>query len=406
LLCGYAYGSLSISIKNHWRTIAIIGQLACLFHLEDAVVKNARPKAFTLVELLVVIAIIGILIALLLPAVQAARESARRMSCSNHYKQTSLALINHHDVHGAFPSLVPTCDTKAARWNMSGTGGVVQCQGPNWALSILPQMEQGLIWEAIMTCMDRYPHVADDCEHNVPASFDVGKFVPQNFLCPSGPEMGPEHYMNAVSLDELAKGHTAACVGSETFMSFTNVDPYTGQDVKTAGVFGVVQLKKFSDDAYKSISALDRLGRWKAGLGIGTRIAQIPDGTSNMMMVSEVLSVKDALDGRGAWVWPGMGGSAYSAKFGPNSHQTDVIPACGSIMWIEPSNKAGNDPLGCVNNIRDGLVWASARSGHPGGVVVAMADGSTHFIADGIDLTIWKAMATRAGEEPISGFGN
>jgi hypothetical protein len=350
-----------------------------------------------------VIAIIGILIALLLPAVQAARESARRMSCTNHYKQTSLALLNHHDVHGAFPSLVPTCDTKARRWNMGGTGGGVECQGPNWALSLLPQMEQGEIWEAIMTCMDAYPHVADDCEHNVQTSFNVGKFVPQTFLCPSAVELGPDYYMANVRLDELAKGHTAACVGSETFMSFTNIDPYTQQEVKTAGVFGVVQLKKYSDEAYRSLTAAQRLGRWKAGLGIGTRIAQISDGTSNTMLVSEVLSVKDAFDGRGAWVWPGMGGSSFSAKFGPNSFQTDVIPACGTTM---SPLKAGSDPLGCMNNARDGLVWASARSRHPGGVVVAMADGSTHFIADGIDLAIWKAMATRAGEEPIAGFGN
>jgi prepilin-type N-terminal cleavage/methylation domain-containing protein len=366
-----------------------------------------RPSAFTLVELLVVIAIIGILIALLLPAVQAARESARRMSCTNHYKQTSLALLNHHDVHGAFPSLVPICYPKAQNWNMSGTGSNgAECQGPNWALSILPQMEQGLLWEAIMVCMDAYPHVADDCEHNVGSSFNVGKFVPQNFLCPSAFEIEPEHYMANQKLDELSKGHTAACVGSETFMSFTNIDPYTFKDVKTAGVFGVVQLKKFSNEGYKSIKPTERLGRWKAGLGIGTRIAQITDGTSNTMVVSEVLAVKDAGDGRGAWVWPGMGGSSYSAMFGPNSFQTDVLPACGNTVKLGDADRAGGDPLGCKQEFRGGKVWASARSRHPGGVVVGMADGSTHFIADGIDLTIWKAMATRAGEEPFAAFGS
>jgi prepilin-type N-terminal cleavage/methylation domain-containing protein len=372
---------------------------------EDAVVNNAR-RGFTLVELLVVIAIIGILIALLLPAVQAARESARRMACSNHFKQTSLALINHHDVHGAFPSLVPVAAPKDQLWNMGGTGGGAEAQGPNWALSILPQMEQGVIWEAILKCMDVFPHVADDCEHNVGTSFNVGKFVPANFLCPSGPEMGPQHYMKAHRLDELSKGHTVACVGSETFMSFTNVDPYTGQDVKTAGVFAPVQLKKYTDKAYRTLSKVDRLGRWKAGLGIGTRIAQITDGTSNTMLVSEIVPVKDLFDGRGAWVWPGMGGSAFSAKFPPNSHQTDVINACGSNMTLGDFGKAGSDPRGCERNVRDGLVWASARSRHPGGVVVAMADGSTHFISESIDLFIWKALATRAGGEPVSGFGN
>ena len=75
-------------------------------------------------------------------------------------------------------------------------------------------------------------------------------------------------------------------------------------------------------------------------------------------------------------------------------------------MRIGANSKAGTDPRGCVNNVRDGLVWASARSRHPGGVVVGMADGSTHFVSDGIDLNVWRALATRAGEEPVSGLGN
>jgi prepilin-type N-terminal cleavage/methylation domain-containing protein len=320
---------------------------------------GVRPAAgFTLVELLVVIAIIGILIALLLPAVQAARESARRASCTNHFKQTTLALLNHHDIQGAFPSLVPICVQKRLQWNMGGKQfrGAV-CQGPNWAQSILPQMEQDAVWNALMTCMDTFVHVADDCEHNVESSFNVGKFVPQNFLCPSGPEISVQHYMENMALDELSKGHVVACVGSETFMSFTNIDPYTGERVKTAGVFGVVQLKKYSDDAYRSLPVELRPGRWKAGLGIGTRIAQITDGTSNTMSVSEIVPVKNERDGRGAWVWPGMGGSSFSARFGPNSFQTDVIPACAKDFWVNTDPPAaGNDPRGCAHSPLDGKV--------------------------------------------------
>ena len=360
-------------------------------------------RGFTLVELLVVIAIIGILIALLLPAVQAARESARRASCTNHFKQTSLALLNHHDVQGSFPALVPVCVPENLLWNMGGTTHRnAYCQGPNWALAILPQMEQDVIWEAIMTCMDSFPHVADDCEHNVGTSFNVGKFVPQNFLCPSAEQPGPEHYMFAMALDELSKGHTVACVGSESHMSFTDIDPVTGNRVRTAGVFGVAKLRETSR-VNQSHNDETMKGRWKAGLGLGTRIAQITDGTSNTMLVSEILAVKDQFDGRGAWVWPGMGGSAFTAKFPPNSYQTDVIPACGKITSLT-GTEVGTDPRGCLLNNTDGEVWASARSRHPGGVVVAMADGSSHFISESIDLTIWKALATRAGKEPVSGF--
>ncbi|MEZ6071111.1 MAG: DUF1559 domain-containing protein [Pirellulales bacterium] len=350
-------------------------------------------RGFTLVELLVVIAIIGILIALLLPAVQAARESARRASCTNHFKQSSLALINHHDVHGAFPPLVPVCVPKELTWNMGGTGhrGAF-CQGPNWALAILPQLEQPMFWDAILACMDAYPHVADDCEHNS-RSFNVGKDTLANYRCPSAEEIGPEHYLDAMALDELAKANVVGNVGSDTHMSFA--------DKAKAGIFGVVQLRETSRVVQVHNHAT-MLGRWKAGLGLGTRIAQITDGTSNTMLVSEILPVKDEFDGRGAWVFPGMGGSAYTAKFPPNSFQTDVLPACGATVNLRNDV---TDPRGCVLNNGNGDVWASARSRHPGGVVVAMADGSVHFVSESINITIWQALATRAAGEPVVGFG-
>ena len=75
-------------------------------------------------------------------------------------------------------------------------------------------------------------------------------------------------------------------------------------------------------------------------------------------------------------------------------------------MTIGEQGRAGNDSRGCEPKPRSGFVWASARSRHPGGVVVGMADGSTHFVSESIDLSIWQAMATRAGEEPLAAFGD
>src|SRR5206468_842168 len=106
--------------------------------------RGMRRKAFTLVELLVVIAIIGVLVALLLPAVQAAREAARRMQCSNHLKQIGLGLQNYHDTfqslpYGARARFVVTSGTTC---NATGASGATQGWGPSWYVGILPFCEQ------------------------------------------------------------------------------------------------------------------------------------------------------------------------------------------------------------------------------------------------------------------------
>jgi hypothetical protein len=342
---------------------------------------------------LVVIAIIGILIALLLPAVQAAREAARRTSCTNHFKQTCIALLNHHDTHSTFPPGVPIC--KGPDWNMKGYQGGAECQGPNWAVNILAQLEQTVMYSQVQACMDVHAHAADQCEYGG----GVGTYVPEFFLCPSATVPGPDNYMNALQLDELAKGHCVANFGADDFLSY--------RDRRLAGVFGPViltKLHKLPGGGKKENG--DFKGQWKMGLGKGVRLAQIKDGSSNTMMVSEILAVDHWSDGRGAWVWPGMGGSAYTAKFPPNSYQTDVVPACGPTMTLGEYGKAGTDPRGCVSKFTGGDVWASARSNHSGGVVVGMADGSTHFITDDVELAIWRAMATRDGGDISSGFSN
>src|SRR6188472_3146467 len=101
-----------------------------------------KRSAFTLVELLVVIAIIGVLVALLLPAVQAARESARRMQCSNHLKQIGLALQNYHDVFNSLPyGARARCISKGSE-NTCDDSGMQQGFGPSWLMAILPFCEQ------------------------------------------------------------------------------------------------------------------------------------------------------------------------------------------------------------------------------------------------------------------------
>ena len=141
------------------------------------------------------------------------------------------------------------------------------------------------------------------------------------------------------------------------------------------------------------------------GLGQGTKFSQITDGSSNTIMISEVVGVDSSLDGRGGWVLQSMGSSNFSAKWEPNAQGTGIDPETNAslpkrdrIAMCEARTPA-NDPLFCETRRQDGQVWAAARSRHPGGVNAAMCDASVRFVSDGIDLPAWRALATRDGGE-------
>ncbi len=141
---------------------------------------------FTLVELLVVIAIIGILIALLLPAVQSARESARRTQCSNNLRQIGVALQNHHSTYKSFPPGLPNAAAKL--WIAGGTQVGAVCQGPNWLANLLPQIEESTLAKNVVRCMDTDGpdpgfSACDDCEHD--ANGNVGRTTLPFMICPS-----------------------------------------------------------------------------------------------------------------------------------------------------------------------------------------------------------------------------
>lgn len=382
---------------------------------------DRRGKAgFTLVELLVVIAIIGILIALLLPAVQAARESARRMQCSNKIKQLALACQTHLSQFRAFPPGVPS----AARKDLGGgsilaTGGTqsgATVQGPIWSVAILPFMEEAAMADILTRCINdttgRVVSVCDDCEHD---PWFLGRTTPTGYLCPSAGKT-KRNLAGVASLESLSKGNYAANFGADNYASF--------QTPTLAGAFQPVLIKLPPGAGQKPLQEW-AVGPWKMGSSQGTRPRDISDGLSNTSFISEVLGVDSSQDIRGVWANQSAGAATFMAKTPPNVDGSkwtfpNVINGITEPLAGQPGrdnivacdrNLPATDPMVCTPPVvptsarKGGTSYAAARSAHPGGVNVAMADASVTFVSDGVDLFVWRSMASRAGGETV-GNGN
>lgn len=355
---------------------------------------RARSLGFTLVELLVVIAIIAMLVALLLPAVQASREAARRTQCMNNIRQLALATMNYESTHGGFQPGVPNCASPNKLWIQGGTQTGAVCQGPNWLLTLLPYTEENVHGDAMVRAMGTHIRsAADDLEHYGDdigePSLNIGNTTYPMFICPSAPRMTPGNRIDTYEHDAwIAKGNYAANWGSDTYLSWENP--------LTHGAFGVEHLPEWQDVVQQEDHP-SCIGEFKLAYGKGSRMAQMIDGSAKTLMVSEVVGYDDSRDGRGGWILNAMGSSIFTTRTGPNSGEQDVIPMCARRI-------EGRPKMQCEENRRNGSVWAAARSEHRGGVNAAFCDASMRFIADDISLDVWRAMSTRAGQEPISSY--
>ena len=378
-------------------------------------------RGFTLVELLVVIAIIGVLVALLLPAVQAAREAARRGQCANNLKQIGLGLMQHEVQFTAFPPGLPNCagmlsgqgidagGSASSVINGSGSGGT--CQGPNWAAAILPFIEQTALSANLMNCLaSTSPVCNNSCSDCSSASLTsvtvsgtaitvtpVGNITPPQYVCPSAPDTTLKFTSSTFGQNNpLSKGNYAACYGVGQMGTSPASDFYitssNGNKSHLVGAFQIV------DVTSQTTTPTNLQGKWKVGSKIGTRMADIRDGTSKTFMCSEIVGVEDANDGRGAWVWPAMGGSVFSAQFGPNSATVDTGPGCDPAYAV----KTNIPQLKCTTADTSVNAYASARSMHPGGVNMVMCDGSGQFITDSIDPNLYQALSTRYGSPSLN----
>jgi prepilin-type N-terminal cleavage/methylation domain-containing protein len=320
-----------------------------------------RPSGFTLVELLVVIAIIGILIALLLPAVQAAREAARRAQCTNSLKQIGAALHNYHGVFGRFPP---------GQFNYI-TAGAVAGGPPNgerrcWVQPILSYLEQESFGAEMSSWMK-----TDGRSWWLPNRVLTIATV----ACPSDPAM-PKNVTTGWSesaggtpqTSQGSHGNYVACAGSEVF----NPNP------------------------------ADPHGRNRNGIFYGaskTRLDDVKDGTSNTLLTSEIVVVPDVLspapgrhDLRGRYFNAQQGNVLFSTRAPPNTSIGDVSSYCIAAP------RAPCGPLATSNVVQ------SARSYHLGGVNAGLADGSVRFITDGINTETYRNLGGRAEGGAISDY--
>lgn len=327
--------------------------------MQFSVSRRRQSYGFTLVELLVVIAIMGVLVALLLPAVQAAREAARRSQCLNNIRQLALAMQNHHDAFRFLPVDVNGQSSKTHHRSML-------------YLQMLPFMEGSTIRAAY--------------------DFTVAS-------------------TNAKNLKLLAREEPMLhCPSDDSFLQEAGGNDNAGDRKANYGF-------NYGYGNYGQLVAnLSRRGAFWANPGIPTTAAkqefwrrsddnsgqqinfrQISDGLSNTYLQMEMRQLpsvdSEQTDRRGrVWIY-NPGAYQLTTRMAPNSSSADVTACSTENNHVAPCiRKSGNA------NFPEMIL--AARSRHAGGVTVSRCDGSAEFVSDGIDLVVWRSQSTIAGDDP------
>jgi len=333
-------------------------------------------RAFTLIELLVVVAIIGIMVALLFPALQAAREAARRASCQNNIKQLGLAVHFYHDLHKQLPPLY-TNSQKATFTTQFGL------ETYSWRALILSFMEEHSLYDSI--------NVTELATHATNRAA-IDQVIPM-FSCPSTPRSSltarglwhgrsqfDEILQAAVTDYNGSAGYVEAGITSRQRVCDPSVTLHYWEESWIPGVFGEVLYGKLV---------------WDPPTVRKVNFAQITDGLSHTVLVLERAGLPDQYFEGGAKVEP---------------HEPPKYRTWGNVgLWAI----SGSENLNQIYHQTDSPLvnfdnMLGLYSFHPGGVHIALADGSVHFMADSVNTSLVLALVSRVGSEVVdlSGLQN
>lgn len=358
--------------------------------------RTGRAAGISLIEVLIAITFVGLLVSLLVPAIQAARERARAVQCINHLRQVGVALQAYHEAHGKLPP--------AVIWGPPGEplGGSIAPPGTidrvsigsaalgdedrvfsNWAIAILPFLEEISTGELF--------------KPNVPLADAANASAVMTELsvmkCPSDPWSNTENYFRRSPLPAVqrpyGRGNYAINAGTND-ACLTDAPPVMGGYACKDG-FSVngTNLKTNTSQVW---------GSGIAGVNKSFSYREFSSGLSKTIAIDEIRAGIDARDRRGVWAlgFPGssiVAGHGIHGNRGPNAGY-DYMQGCGEL----PLATLASQSIPCRSSSVLGQEissQATARSLHSGGVNIMMADGSVHFVADAVDATIWHEMHRR-----------
>jgi prepilin-type N-terminal cleavage/methylation domain-containing protein/prepilin-type processing-associated H-X9-DG protein len=334
---------------------------------------RTQRVAFTLVELLVVIAIIGVLVSLLLPAVQAAREAARRMSCGNNLKQIGLAILNYSDAKKTLPYSIDMFEEEAdatGTWvgppqgSLHPSNGGPGNTGRGWMVEILPQVEQAALYNSITsslkTTRGRSKFTLNRAGMGMPEILDVLKAQQGWLTCPSDE--------TAIARGDLWHFAPSTVIGSASYKGVLGDTVVWPQSTSHAD--GSLP------DCHNNVSGCNGLF-WRTAYFSPIELKDVTDGLSNTFMVGESVVSQDfhaaALFADGDWASCNAPLNFFVVGRTEAELQSDY--------WYDTRG---------------------FRSVHPGGAQFAMGDGSVQLIQEGVEHKIYRALSTRNGEETVA----